>query len=76
MWKQLIDQVEASTLYKWYGQVKKVTGLTIESSGPRSFIGELCYIWTGQDKKRRFVQKLLALTTTVYCSCLLIASII
>ncbi|AIC94831.1 FliI/YscN family ATPase [Shouchella lehensis] len=53
MWKQLIDQVEASTLYKWYGQVKKVTGLTIESSGPRSFIGELCYIWTGQDKKKK-----------------------
>ncbi|UTR04770.1 flagellar protein export ATPase FliI [Alkalihalobacillus sp. LMS6] len=53
MWTQLINHVEKSSMYKWYGQVKKVTGLTIESSGPRSFVGELCYIWTGREKKTK-----------------------
>ncbi|GAF12881.1 flagellum-specific ATP synthase FliI [Bacillus sp. JCM 19045] len=46
---QLIDEVTKLNPYKWYGLVKQVTGLTIESAGPKVFIGELCFIWSKRD---------------------------
>lgn len=46
---QLIDEVGKLNPYKWYGLVKQVTGLTIESAGPKVFIGELCFIWSKRD---------------------------
>ncbi|WP_054706763.1 flagellar protein export ATPase FliI [Bacillus sp. JCM 19041] len=53
MLKQLIEEVTHLNPYKWYGYVKQVTGLTIESAGPRTFIGELCYILVGRHSKQK-----------------------
>ncbi|WP_263707460.1 flagellar protein export ATPase FliI [Shouchella tritolerans] len=49
--QKLIDHVHTLSPYKWYGQVRHAAGLTIESAGPRAFIGELCYIWASADQK-------------------------
>ncbi len=43
----LIDNIDT---YKRYGRVKKAVGLMIESQGPESSIGDICYIHAGKDK--------------------------
>ncbi len=40
----LIDKIDT---FKHYGRVKRVVGLMIESQGPESSIGDVCYIHTG-----------------------------
>lgn len=40
----IIDKVDT---FKHYGRVKRVVGLMIESQGPESSIGDVCYIHTG-----------------------------
>lgn len=42
--KKYIDGVKSGNFVKYTGRITKVTGLTIESEGPISSIGELCYI--------------------------------
>jgi len=42
--KKYIDSIEDFDFIKYNGEITKVTGLTIESKGPQSNIGELCYI--------------------------------
>ncbi|MFY4773886.1 flagellar protein export ATPase FliI [Metabacillus sp. RGM 3146] len=49
----LLNQVERLDPYKRFGKVKKVVGLMIESRGPESSIGDLCYILTGVSKQTR-----------------------
>lgn len=49
----LLNQVERLDSYKRFGKVKKVVGLMIESRGPESSIGDLCYILTGVSKQTR-----------------------
>lgn len=41
-----IDAIENANLYKHYGKVIRVVGLMIESLGPESNVGEVCYIHT------------------------------
>lgn len=42
--QKYIDTIEGVDFIKYNGEITKVTGLTIESKGPQSNIGELCYI--------------------------------
>jgi len=50
----LIPIIDELDTFKHYGRVKRVVGLMIESQGPESSIGDICYIHTGvrQHKKR------------------------
>lgn len=51
----LIDQIET---FKHFGRVKRVVGLMIESQGPESSIGDVCYIHAGtKSKKKQFLLK-------------------
>ncbi|EOC99306.1 flagellar protein export ATPase FliI [Caldisalinibacter kiritimatiensis] len=43
--KKYLKETKAIEYIKYRGKVTKVTGLTIESSGPLAKIGELCYIY-------------------------------
>lgn len=49
----LIDKIETC---KHYGRVKRVVGLMIESQGPESSIGDVCYIHTGTNYKEKKIQ--------------------
>lgn len=48
---ELIDSIDLLDPYKRYGKVSRVVGLMIESKGPESSIGDLCYIYTGTNLK-------------------------
>lgn len=43
--KKYIEQVKKNDFVKYTGRITKVTGLTIESEGPITSVGELCYIY-------------------------------
>ncbi len=45
----LVDEVDP---FKHYGRVKRVVGLMIESQGPESSVGDVCYIHTGIQKRK------------------------
>ncbi|MBS4539844.1 flagellar protein export ATPase FliI [Clostridium sp. D2Q-11] len=49
--KKYINGIEDIDFIKYRGLVTKVTGLTIESNGPLSKIGELCYIYPYNSKE-------------------------
>jgi flagellum-specific ATP synthase len=49
----LIGQVDFIDSFKRYGRVKRVVGLMIESQGPESSIGDVCFIHVGTEKKRK-----------------------
>ncbi|MDQ0299132.1 flagellum-specific ATP synthase [Salibacterium salarium] len=44
----LLEEMPYLNPYKQYGKVTRVVGLTIESKGPRTSVGELCYIYPEQ----------------------------
>ncbi|WLR43541.1 flagellar protein export ATPase FliI [Bacillus carboniphilus] len=46
----IVSQLDS---YKRYGKVKRVVGLMIESIGPTSSIGELCFIHTGKKRNEK-----------------------
>lgn len=43
----LLGEIESINSYKRFGRVTKVVGLMIESNGPETSIGDLCYIYIG-----------------------------
>ncbi|WP_059104612.1 flagellar protein export ATPase FliI [Shouchella shacheensis] len=45
-------EIQRLSPYKWYGHVRQVTGLMIESVGPQAAIGDLCLIYTGVSNSR------------------------
>src|SRR4051794_6019826 len=47
----LLDKLDGIDTFKRYGRVKQVVGLMIESQGPESSIGDLCFIHVGHRKK-------------------------
>lgn len=47
----LIPHVEAITTLRKYGKVKRVIGIMIESQGPESSIGEVCFIHVHSSSK-------------------------
>lgn len=49
----LLDYIDQLDSFKRYGRVKRVLGLMIESQGPESSIGDVCFIHIGTKKKRR-----------------------
>ena len=50
---ELIHSIDLLDPYKRYGKVSRVVGLMIESKGPESSIGDLCYIYTGTNLKTK-----------------------
>lgn len=48
----LISTIDSIDTFKRYGRVTRVIGLMIESRGPESSIGDLCYIHVGMKRKR------------------------
>ncbi|WP_071459444.1 flagellar protein export ATPase FliI [Bacillus massilinigeriensis] len=53
--RKLIDHVDSVDSFKRYGRVNKVVGLMIESQGPESSIGDVCYIHVGSRVKRKIM---------------------
>lgn len=49
---ELLEQINHIETFKRYGRVKRVVGLMIESQGPESSIGDVCYIHIGSTRKR------------------------
>lgn len=49
----MIHAIDTIDSYKRYGKVKRVVGLMIESRGPESSIGDLCYIYAGSTNKTK-----------------------
>ncbi|MGG0718833.1 flagellar protein export ATPase FliI [Robertmurraya massiliosenegalensis] len=49
----VLEQINQIDTYKHYGRVKRVVGLMIESQGPESSIGDVCYIHVGHKQKRK-----------------------
>lgn len=48
----MIEEIDQLDTFKRYGRVKRVVGLMIESQGPESSIGDVCYIHVGHKRKR------------------------
>ncbi|MFJ7638593.1 flagellar protein export ATPase FliI [Peribacillus sp. NPDC097206] len=51
--RDLIPYIDEVDTFKHYGRVKRVVGLMIESQGPESSVGDVCYIYTGIQKKKK-----------------------
>ena len=51
----LIGLVPALDTFKHYGRVKRVVGLMIESQGPESSIGDICYIHAGSNGRKKVI---------------------
>lgn len=49
--EELLSIIPEVETYKRYGKVKRVVGLMIESLGPESSIGDVCWIHVGGDRK-------------------------
>ncbi|MFZ3587922.1 flagellar protein export ATPase FliI [Bacillus sp. DJP31] len=52
---ELLNEVDSIDSYKRFGKVSRVVGLMIESKGPESSIGDVCYIYIGGSRKTRKV---------------------
>jgi flagellum-specific ATP synthase len=53
--QELITHLDTVDSFKRYGRVKQVVGLMIESQGPESSIGDVCYIHVGNKHKRKIM---------------------
>lgn len=51
--RDLLNHVDSLDSFKRYGRVKRVVGLMIESQGPESSIGDVCFIHVGAARKRK-----------------------
>ncbi len=49
--QQLTQRLRGARLYRVYGRVEKVVGLTIEARGPSARIGEVCIIRSGDGQE-------------------------
>lgn len=54
--KELINEVKHISSFKRYGKVTRVVGLMIESKGPATSIGDVCYIHMGHSNSRKRIQ--------------------
>lgn len=54
--KELINEVKHISSFKRYGKVTRVVGLMIESKGPATSIGDVCYIYIGHSSSRKRIQ--------------------
>jgi flagellum-specific ATP synthase len=51
--EEIVQRIQVIDVYKRYGKVTQVVGLMIESKGPESSIGDVCYIHIGGAKKEK-----------------------
>jgi len=51
-WQAVYEEIETMDTYKRYGKVTRVIGLMIESKGPESSIGDVCYIHVDGKRKK------------------------
>lgn len=51
--EELVEYIDQLDSFKRFGRVKRVVGLMIESQGPESSIGDVCFIHVGNAKKRK-----------------------
>lgn len=51
----LIPQISSVDSYKYFGKVTQVMGLMIESRGPESSVGDVCYIYVGRNQKKKIL---------------------
>ncbi len=49
----MLEHIDRLDTFRRFGRVKRVVGLMIESQGPASSIGDVCYIHVGTAKKRK-----------------------
>jgi flagellum-specific ATP synthase len=49
----VLERIHEVDTFKRFGRVKRVVGLMIESQGPESSIGDVCFIHVGTTKKRK-----------------------
>ncbi len=49
----LLEHIDQLDTFRRFGRVKRVVGLMIESQGPASSIGDVCFIHVGTGKKRK-----------------------
>jgi flagellum-specific ATP synthase len=49
----LLERIHEVDTFKRFGRVKRVVGLMIESQGPESSIGDVCFIYVGTVTKRK-----------------------
>lgn len=54
--KELVNEVKHISSFKRYGKVTRVVGLMIESKGPATSIGDVCYIYIGHSNSRKRIQ--------------------
>ncbi|MBA9024869.1 MULTISPECIES: flagellar protein export ATPase FliI [Bacillaceae] len=52
----LLAYIPDMNTFKHYGRVKRVVGLMIESQGPESSIGDVCYIYTGTKNREKKIR--------------------
>ncbi|WP_409294378.1 flagellar protein export ATPase FliI [Peribacillus sp. SCS-26] len=52
----LLPMIDDVNTFKHYGRVKRVVGLMIESQGPESSVGDVCYIHTGNKGKKNRIR--------------------
>ncbi|MBS2771008.1 flagellar protein export ATPase FliI [Anoxybacillus rupiensis] len=52
-WPALFQEIETIDSYKRFGKVTRVIGLMIESKGPESSIGDVCFIHVGGGRKKQ-----------------------
>ncbi len=50
-WQNLYEELKNVNLVKMFGQIDQVTGLVIESTGPKAALGELCLLETAKKKE-------------------------
>ncbi|MFK2824996.1 flagellar protein export ATPase FliI [Bacillus sp. B190/17] len=53
---KLIQQIDSLDTYKRYGRIKRVVGLMIESQGPESSIGDVCFIYPNGSPKEKAIR--------------------
>ncbi|MDX8362253.1 flagellar protein export ATPase FliI [Cytobacillus sp. IB215316] len=51
----LMNDIHSIDTYKRYGKVTRVVGLMIESKGPESSIGDVCYIYVDSNKNNKIM---------------------
>ncbi|WP_026692490.1 flagellar protein export ATPase FliI [Peribacillus kribbensis] len=54
--EDLLLKIEELNTFKHYGRVKRVVGIMIESQGPESSVGDVCYIHTGTKGKKKLIR--------------------
>lgn len=52
----LLAHIPGLNTFKHYGRVKRVVGLMIESQGPESSIGDICYIYTETKNRKKKIR--------------------